>query len=165
MPEWQSYSLKQAHWKPVETGLVNANGLFPGGTTIDGLKIRVDGFKRFAVLATTAITGGSRTAGSWDLEFTLYDSDGNAIFGANQNLVTGISRFLAGSTTRTYVVFGEKTAVISTETGAGTVGALIELVRAPIYAIQFHADDNAAFAGGAADPTAVAINVHLFGQS
>jgi len=165
MPAWETYSLQQKHWLPADLGLANANGLVPAGTIIDGTKITIHGFKRFAILATTLITGGDRTSGSWKLLASLFDSAGNSIFGAPQNIITGIDRFSAGVTRRSYVVFGEKAAVISTETGAGTVGALIEMIRAPIYGIQFHVDDDGAYAGGATSPTAVAINVHLFGQS
>jgi len=165
MPKSENYLFQQKHWLPADLGLANANGLVPGGTIIDGSKVSIHGFKRFALLATTLITGGDRTSGSWKLLASLYDSDGNALFATPQNIITGIDRFTAGVTRRSYVVFGEKTAVISTDTGAGTIGALIEMIRAPIFGIQFHVDDDAAYAGGAASPTAVAINVHLFGQS
>lgn len=155
------------HWKPLDLGLVNANGKFPGGTIIDGTKVQVEGMRRFWIFATTVVTGGDRSAGTFDIRAQVYDSDQAAMLTAPINVLTGAARFAAAPpiTYKHNISFGDRTAAVSGEAGNGTAGSNVELFRGPICWVSLHLKDNAAFSGGTTDPTTVVINVHLFGQS
>jgi len=161
MGDWSNYSLQQKFWLPVDLNMRDASGLF--AVAVDSPKLAMPGFKRFAIQATTVAAGGDRSAGSWKLTADLFDPVGVAIFAAPVDLITGINRF--SGTVRTLVHFGDRTAIALAGTGAGTVGSQIELIRAPISAIQLHAVADAAFSGGTTNPTSVLINVSLLGQS